>query len=237
MTTSVNEPTSQTTFAGVDPTWKGMYKAGGITAILYILLSLLIPTIQVLTINYDFYMGAEELLKFIAENKAGWLFLQTAVLGTSILAIISFVALYLALKEIGKSMAMLGATILVTCELLFMAYYPVLLGLIYLSDKYVEATVEQQHVFTTAAESLLAMNNGFNPLYESLMGIGIFFFSLAMLKGVFQKWAAYVGIVTPVAAIIALSLWPVLGVNYFWWWIFFIIWFGAVGIKLYQLGK
>jgi hypothetical protein len=237
MKSSAVEQSSNIGSGEVDPTWKPFYKVGGITAILYILLSLVIPTIQVLAFKYDFYMGAEELLKYIAENKAGWLFLQTAVLGTSILALISFIALYLALKHIDKNMAMLGAIILVTCELLFMAYYPVLLGLIYLSEQYIKAAVEQQVVFTTAAESLLAMNNGFNPLYESLFGFGIFFFSLAMLKGVFHKWVAYVGIVTPVAAIAALSLWPVLGVNYFWWWIFFMVWFSAVGFKLYQLGK
>jgi hypothetical protein len=57
-----------------------------------------------------------------------------------------------------------------------------------------------------------------------------------MLKGLFDKWVAYLGMATCVAAFIALPLWPVIGVGYLWWWLFFFIWFLAVGWKLYRLG-
>jgi hypothetical protein len=225
---------------GVDSSWKGLYKVGGISAILYIVLALVVPTVQVLTMEY-FEMTAEyggaELLQFIAENRFWWLFLQTVVLGTSILAIVAFVALFVALKHVDKSYAALGAVVAVTCQLLFMAYYPVLLGTIYLSDKFVAAPANQQALLGTAAESLMAINNAFNPLYESLFGISILIFSLVMMKGVFHKSIAYLGVATCVAAFIALSLWPIVGVNYFWWWVFFFVWFTAVGWKLYQLGK
>jgi len=225
---------------GVDPSWKGLYKVGGISAILYIVLALAVPTVQVLTMEY-FELSAEyggaEFLQFIADNRLWWLILQTVVLGTSVLAIVAFVALFVALKQVDKSYAALGAVVAVTCQLLFMAYYPVLLGTIYLSDKFVTATASQQAMLGAAAESLIAMNNAFNPLYESLFGISILIFSLAMLKGVFHKSIAYLGVATCVAAFIALSLWPIVGVNYLWWWVFFFVWFTAVGWKLYQLGK
>ena len=224
----------------VDLSWKGLYKAGGISALLYVLLSLVIPTVQVLTMDF-FSSTAEyegiEFLQYIAENRFWWFFVQTVVLGTSILAIVAFVALFVALKHLNKNMAALGAVIAVTCELLFMAYYPVLLGTIYLSDKFVTASADQQILLGAAADALMAINNAFNPLYESLFGISILFFSLAMLKGGFHKSIAYLGIVTCLASIIALSLWPVLNVAYFWWWTLFVIWFIAVGWKLYQLGK
>jgi hypothetical protein len=225
---------------GVDSSWKGLYKVGGISAILYIVLALVVPTVQVLTMEY-FELTAEyggaEFLQFIAENRFWWLILQTIVLGTSVLAIVAFVALFVALKHVDKSYAALGAVVAVTCQLLFMAYYPVLLGMIYLSDKFVTAPANQQAMLGTAAESLIAINNAFNPLYESLFGISILIFSLVMLKGVFHKSIAYLGIATCAAAFIALSLWPIVGVNYFWWWVFFFVWFTAVGWKLYQLGK
>jgi hypothetical protein len=44
------------------------------------------------------------------------------------------------------------------------------------------------------------------------------------------------GIATCIAAFIGLALWPIVGVAYFWWWLLFVIWFIAVGWKLYQLG-
>ena len=225
---------------GVDPSWKSLYKVGGISAILYIVLALVVPTLQVLTMKYfsqtaDY--GGAEFLQFIVENRLWWLIAQTLLLGSSILAIVAFVALFVALKHIDKSYAAIGAVVAVTSQLLFLAYYPVLLGTIYLSDKFVTASAEQQVLLGIAADSLMAINNAFNPLYEPLLGVGILFFSLVMLKGVFHKSIAYLGIATCAAVFIAMSLWPIVGVGYFWWWTFFFVWFIAVGWKLYQLGK
>ena len=219
-----------------DSSWRGLYRAGGVSAILYALLAVIVPTVQVLTVQYDFKMDGPTLLQFIAAHRLWWMILQTLVLGTSILAIISFVALFVALKPLNKSYAAIGAVIAITCQLLFMAYYPVLLGLVYLSDQYVTATDTQQVILATAAESLIAQNNAFNPLYESLFGISILILSLVMLKGIFHKSIAYLGIATCVAAFIGLALWPIVGVAYFWWWLLFLVWFIAVGWKLYRLG-
>jgi hypothetical protein len=226
--------------AVVDLSWKNLYMAGGISAILYIVLALAIPTVQVLTMSY-FQSTAEysglEFLRYIAENRSWWLILQTAVLGTSILAIIAFVALYAALKNYAKSLAALGAVVTVVCQVLFMAYYPVLLGTIYLSDKLVNASASQQILLGTAADSLMAINNAFNPLYEPLFALGILFFSLAMLKGLFHKAIAYVGVATCLAAFVGVALWPVLNVAYLWWWAPFFFWFAAVGWKLIRLSR
>lgn len=225
----------QSTSLNPDSGWKGFYTAGGISALLYVFLSLVVSTTMVFLMKYDFGMDARELLEFIVAHKVWWLWLQTLVLGTSILAIIAFVAIFLALKHINKSMAALGAVITCTMQVLFMAYYPILLGLSFLGDKYPAAMDKGNLVI--AAEALMAQNNAFNPLYESVFAIGILIISLPMLKGVFHKTVAYLGLANAPAAIIALMLWPVLGVGYFWWWIFFVIWFTAVGLKLLQLGK
>jgi hypothetical protein len=60
-----------------------------------------------------------------------------------------------------------------------MAYYPVLLGLASLSDQYVAAAGAQKQGFAIAAEALIAQNNAFNPIYESLLAAGILIFALA----------------------------------------------------------
>ncbi len=234
--TSMTQPSVEKAVAGPDPSWRGLYRAGGVSAILYVLLAVTVPAVQVLTVQYDFKMDGPTLLQFIASHRLWWIILQTLVLGTSILAIVSFVALFVALKHLDKSYAAIGAVVASTCQLLFMAYYPVLLGLVYLSDQYVAATATQRVVFATAAESLIAQNNAFNPLYESVFGVSILILSLVMLKGVFHKSVAYLGMATCVAAFIGLALWPIVGVNYFWWWLLFMIWFIAAGWKLYRLG-
>lgn len=234
--TSAVEPPVESVLVGPDPSWHGLYRASGIAAILYLLLSLTVPTLQVLVGQYDFSMDAPTLLEFIGANRLWWLTLQTLVLGTSILAIVALVSLFVALKHLDKSYAALGAIVTVTCQLLFMADYPVLLGLVYLSEQYATATGAQRTALATAAEALLAQNNAFNPLYESLFGIGILLFSVVMLKGLFAKWVAYLGMVTCVAAFVGLALWPIIGIGYFWWWLFFLVWFLAIGWELYRLG-
>jgi len=237
---SIPQQSTDKAVVGVDSSWKGLYRVGGISAILYIVLALVVPTISVLTMGYfesTAEYGGLEFLRFIAANRFWWFALQTLVLGTSILMIVAFVALFVALKHTDKVNATLGAVISVVTQILFIAYYPVLLGTIYLSDKFVTASAEQQIMLGTAAESLMAINNAFNPLYEPLMGIGILFFSIAMLRGVFHKSLGYLGIATCIVCFIAVALWPVLNVNYFWWWSLFVVWFTAVGWKLWQLGK
>ncbi len=58
-----------------------------------------------------------------------------------------------------------------------------------------------------------------------------------MLKGVFHKSIAYLGIATFVAAITAMALFPLIGVAYLWWWTILTVWLIAVGWKLYRLGR
>ena len=89
----------------------------------------------------------------------------------------------------------------------------------------------------TAAEALVAQNGAFNPLYESAFALSVLITSLVMLKGEFPKWVGYLGIANFPAAIVAMSLWPILGVGYFWWWTLFVVWFAAVGWRLYRLGR
>jgi hypothetical protein len=228
------------TLPDVDLSWKGMYLAGGISALLYVILALLIPTVQVLTMGYfpsTAEYGGLEFLRFIAANRTWWLVLQTLVLGTSILPIVTFTALFMALKHLDKSIAALGAIVSAVIWILFLAYYPVLLGMVYLSDKFVSSPAGEQVVYAAAAEALMAINNAFNPLYEPILAVSVLLVSLVMLKGVFHRAIGYLGIVTCIAALVAVPLWPVLNVNYFWWWVFLFVWLIAVGWKLVQLGR
>ena len=158
------------------------------------------------------------------------------MLGASFFAIIAFVALFVALKPSAPVGAVIGATVAVIVHVLFLAYYPVMLALGQLAKHYQNAAAAQQRSFATAAEALVAINNAFNPLYEAAFAVGILFLSLAMLHSPFGKKVAVLGMVTTVAAFVGLSLWSVLGIGYFWWWLLFVFWFVVAGWKLYQLG-
>jgi hypothetical protein len=220
-----------------DTSWDGFYLAGGISALLYILCGLVVPFVLITTTPFHaLQITGEQTLAFIASHRLWYFSLQSTVLVSSIFGVIAIAALYLALERAHKSLAFLGALIGVTCQILFLAYYPVLLGLIGLSDKYAAATASEAGSVATAALPLIAQNNAFNPLYEGMFAVGILFLSLAMLRGVFHRGVAYLGIATTFSALLALSLFGVLGVSYFWWWLVFAFWFVAAGWRLIRLG-
>ncbi|MGD2043869.1 MAG: hypothetical protein PVJ28_09495 [Acidimicrobiia bacterium] len=225
--------------AGPDPAWRRFYTIGGICAALYVAFALVVPGVMVAAVSdfWDILVDPAALLVFITDNKLYWHIVQGGVLEASILLIITFAAVYLTLKHVDRVLAAIGAIISITTQLLFMAYYPVLLGLVYLSDQYATAGAARQASLEASAEALIAQNSAFNPIYEALMGVGILFLSLAMLKGVFSRFVAYLGIATSVAAFVGLSLYPIVGLGYFFWWAFFVVWLLAVGWKLYKLGR
>jgi hypothetical protein len=228
------EPTQATP----DSSWRGLYKAGGVSAALYLFLGIVAPAVLFVIAHYDISMDAEATLVFISQNRIWWLVEQTLTLGPSIVSIVVFMALFASLKNVDKSLAAIGTGIAVVCQILFVAYYPVLMGLTYLSDQYIAAeSAARQAVLVAAAQGLLAQNNAFNPLYECAFAVGILILSLVMLKGVFPRVTAVMGIVTFAAAVIALSLQPLIGISYFWWWFFFLIWFALVGWKLFRLAR
>lgn len=219
--------------------WGGLYKAGGICAILYVLLALFVPFFMFINnTELSTMVSGKEIISLITQNGIlWWNTLQTLVLGTSFFAIITFTAIYVALKEVDKSKALIGSIIAIVVHILFIAYYPVMLALGFVSKAYQASDELQRKSFETAAEPLLAINNSFNPLYESVFAISILILSIAMLNGVFDKKVAYLGILTSISAFIALLLFPVLGIGYFWWWLLFMLWFIFIGLKLFKMGK
>ncbi len=122
--------------AGPDPSWRGLYRAGGVAVFLYIVFGIIVPAVIFLSSNYDTGMDGDGILRFIASNRLWWTIVQTLTLGPSILAIVVFTALFMALKHLNKSYAAIGAVVAITCQVLFIAYYPVVMGLVYLSDQY-----------------------------------------------------------------------------------------------------
>lgn len=222
-----------------DTSWNYLYRAGGICAWLYIVIALIIPFLLYVdhTALSHMYRGADIIALINGQGFLWWTVLQTTVLGTSFFAIITFSALYFALSKVHKGFAFIGAITAIVVHILFIAYYPVLLGLGSIAQHYLYATSSDQAELLAAAAGLIAINNAFNPLYESVFAVSIFFLSLAMLRGVFRKFEAFLGIFTSAAAILALSLWGVVGIGYLWWWIFFMIWFILLGWRLFNLGK
>lgn len=221
--------------SGPDPRWLKLYRAGSVCAWLYII-SIIFTTSIFIGSDYDTTLDGLGHLEYIAAHRTWWMILQGLVLGTNALLIVTFMALYPVLKHLDKSTTAIGVVLAISCMILFIAYFPPVNGLVYLSDQYVAATdPSARQALVGGAEALVAQMNVYGPS-DTLLAISVLFISLVMLRGVFHKAIAYLGIATCAAGVVGATLKPVLGVTYLWWWLLFIVWLGAVAVKLLQLG-
>jgi len=227
------------TEAALDPSWRDLYRAGGISAALA-------GVLYIVAVVLDFSMppvptsGGAATLQYIASHRSLYIIEQALWLVPSVLLLVAFLALPMALKHLNKSYAAIGALIGIGSWALTLAW-PTTGGgghaLVYLSDQYVAATtVAQRSAFAAAAEGFIAQNT-----IPTAMGIlepvGILILSLLMLKGVFRKGVAYFGIVTGALGIVGEALRPMLGVSYAVYGVLLILWFLVIGWNLYRLGS
>lgn len=225
------------TEASPDPSWRGLYHAGGISAILFvvpILVAIVLIVVAPPPLNAD---GATT-LQYVASHKVLYIIEQILWLAPSAFALVVFLALYQALKRLNKSYAALGALAGIVSWALTLAI-PTTGGgapiLVYLSDQYMAAATAAQHTaFATAAEVFIAENN-ITSAVGILTPVGLLILSLVMLKGVFPKGIAYLGIVTGALGIVSEAIRPILGPGYSVYGLLLPIWFLAVGWKLYRL--
>jgi hypothetical protein len=240
MNTLQVERSSGETEASPDPSWRGLYRAGGVSAALYVVL-IIIPLVLLFTTPQPPSSGGAATLQYIASHKPVYIIELVSFVGLSLPAMVVFLALYVALKHLNKSYAAIGALVAIASEVIALAYnsspQSLNVGLVYLSDEYMAATTAAQHAaFATAAEGLIAVTNAVSAA-GILTALGILILSLVMLKGVFPKGVAYLGIVTGALGIVSEALRPIIGPGYIVYGLLLPIWFIAVGWKLYRLGR
>jgi|SRR5215211_2240228 len=222
--------------AGPDPSWRGLYRVGAFSAVLYVVL-IVVPVVLLFVAPQPPLSGGKAILEYIALNKPVYVIELVSFVGLSLPAIVVFLALYVALKHLDKSYAALGAVVGIASEITALAYNssPPSLngGLLYLSDQYAAATSASQRS-ALATEGLMAVSNAVNAA-GIMTAIGILVISLVMLKGVFPRGVAYLGIATGAVGIVSEVLRDMIGPGYFVYGLLLPSWFIAVGWTLYRL--
>lgn len=222
-----------------DLSWRGLYRVGGVCA-------LLAGALYIAALVLDFIIppapaaGGVATLQYIASNRSLYILGQTLWLVPSVLLMVVFLALPIALKHLNKSYAAIGALIGIASWALTLAW-PTTGGgghvLVYLSDQFIAATsAAQRATFAAAAEGFIAQNT-IPTIIGILEPMGILILSLLMLKGVFHKGVAYFGIVTGILGIVSEALRPILGVGYALYGVLLIVWFLVIGWNLFRLGS
>jgi hypothetical protein len=231
-------PTSQTV-AGPDPSWSSLYRAGGISAGLFVALLVAAIVLAVITPQPPVSGGAAT-LEFIAANRTVYIIYQQLWLVPGVFAAIAYLALYVALKHVDRSYAALGGAIGGVAWALTLAMPTTSTGapaLVYLSDRYSAVTDPgQRAAFVAAAESLIALN-----LTPTVVGVlttvGMLIISFVMLRGVFPRWVAWLGIFTGALGLVSEALRPVIGGGYGIYGVLLLVWMGAAGWRLFRLGS
>ena len=223
--------------ASADSSWGGLYRAGGICALLTGLLYIVALVLDVSMPPAPIADGVAT-LQYIASHRSLYILEQALWLVPSVLLMVTFLALPMALKHLNKSYAAIGALVGVASWALTLAW-PTTGGgghaLVYLSDQYVAATTAAQRAaFAAAAEGFIAQNT-IPTVIGVLEPVGILILSLLMLRGVFHKSVAYFGIITGALGIVSEALRPILGVGYAVYGVLLILWFLVIGWNLYQL--
>jgi hypothetical protein len=189
----------------VNSNMKGLYRLGGVSAIVLGTSYIIITVLYVLSGALP--SGGEEWLKHLAKYTLEW----RAILGFSVLTDFLFIpvawSLYIALKDVNRNAIFAGIGFVGLFVILDLAVtWPNYFSLITLSSKYAVAINDTQRMAFVAAA-----NYAFGVLSSSLFAVyailvpalGILIIGLVMLKGTFSKITAYLGVVTGILGIIS----------------------------------
>jgi hypothetical protein len=189
----------------VDPGGKWLYRVGGISAIVLgiayiIIIALYVPVGVPPT-------GAEARLMYVAGNTTLW----WAILGLSVLTDFLFIplafSLYAALKGINKNLMLMGTALVLLFVVLDLAItWTNYASIITLSGQYASATNDAERaVFVTAAiYPTMMLESRLLFVYNTLtLSVGILMTGVVMLKGIFSKTTAYLGVATGILGIVA----------------------------------
>src|SRR5260221_9024609 len=226
----------------VDPDGTSLYRVGGIAAIL--LGPAYIITIPVYVQVGAAPSGAEARLQYLVGKATEWLI----ILGVSVLADVLFVpdglGLSLALKGLSRNAMLLAAALVGLFVVLDLAVtWPNYASLISLSGNYAAATNDAQRAAYVAAAHYpsAVLASGLEGVYSILvLSCGILLTGVVMLKGIFGKSTAYVGVVTGILGIIAVvgpffvsTLSVIIVITS----ALTTVWVLLVGYRLYRLGQ
>ena len=225
----------------VDPEGTGLYRVGGICALLLGLAY--IATIPLYASVGAPPSGGEARLHYLVGKTTVW----WAILGLSVLTDVLFVpvalALYLALKGVNRNAMLIATAFVGLFVVLDLAVtWPNFAALMSLSGNYAAATTAAERAIDVAAANYASavLTSSLEAVYSILiLSLGILLVGLVMLKGIFGKSTAYVGVLTGILGIVA-AVGPffvsALSVTIIMTAVLTTAWVLLVGFRLYGLG-
>ncbi len=219
-----------------EPKWKGLYKAGAISALISLLL---FPAQIAIFFTNPYPVNVTEWFALLAAKPlVGLVELDLFLLVDEVLVILIFLALYTALKEQNRSIILSSTVLGVISVVLFIASNPAF-SMLSLSGLYANAVTEvQRSSLLAAGEAVMSfwIGSGWQTAYfiGSIAPIAI---SVVMLRSpLFKKATAYFGIASNVVALGKYV--PVIGIYISIFSVVLLwVWYLLIALDLFKLGK
>ena len=219
----------------MEQTWKGVYKAGGLSLFaaglvlfMFFLALLIFQSSPTLTpeMLLDDPLPSVSLYALAA---FGELLLIPGVLG-----------LYVALKQVKKAHMLMGTALLLVAVVSFLVSRTQIISLFRISGSYQATTSEaMKAAYLVLAEHAIELSNVFSNIALMLLGIASILIGLVMLKGIFGKGLSYLVIASGTLTLLGAIgvLFEPLTILVLFGLTLGAIWQIIVGIKLYELGR
>lgn len=194
-----------TEIGSANPRWKDLYRLGAVTCII---LAAAIPLAILAYFIWPYTPGvssvAEIFTSLQTDRLAGLMSLDLSVIIIEPFAILQTLALYVALKKVNESYALIALVLGLMGILLWLIARP-LVELTYLSEQYAAATTDaMRDQYLAAGEALHTLFNGSAwMLSQFLIAISSTISSLLMLKTrFFSRWTACTGLILAIPGFI-----------------------------------
>ncbi len=224
------------------PDRRALYRAAGVCAVLLAMLYVVITALYVTAGLVPAELEAK--LTYLVANEPAWWVIVWLSVFTDLLYVPVAAALYLALASFNRNAMQVGAGLLVLFVILDLAItWPNYAALISIGGQYVAAAADAERaaIVATAGYPNAILDSSLLGLYIILIpGLGALVIGLVMLRSTFGRLAAWLGVVTGVAGIVAV-LGPLMsepfGAIAILAAVLTLIWFFVVGLRLLRLAS
>jgi hypothetical protein len=221
----------------VDTSWNRLYLAGAVSAVVTVAMYIAALVLFVAAPAPPDSGGAS-MLEYVDAHRAVYIARQVLWLVPSLPLMIVFLALTAALWRLNPSYVAIAGTMAVVSWSLSFAFPTAGEGsfaMVRLADQYSAATSESERATSVAgAELLIALLDAQAPI-GVLQTMGVLLMSLLMLRGVFTRNLAWLGVATGAIGVASELLRPVLGWGYAVYGVVILVWLLWLAFELRQL--
>ena len=219
--------------------WVPLYRAGAVSAGVAVLLYVVAFVVVAVSEQPPESVGAA-LFEYVDAHRTVYILRQVLWLVPNMFLMVVFLALAVALRHQGPSLAAVAGMIGVSSWAVAFAWPTTgdgSLAMVVLSDRYADATTAAERATSVAGAEVLSALNDVPAVIGVLQTLGVLLIGLLMLRGRFATGLAWLGMATGAIGIASEILRPILGWAYAVYGLLLFVWLAWVAVALWRLAR